>query len=92
MFLDGCYWHGCVVHGTRPKSNPEWWVEKLRANEQRDKDTDRLLDECGWMVVRIWEHEDLESSMNRVLDVYGRATAILDLPMPPVHLDQDRRG
>jgi DNA mismatch endonuclease, patch repair protein len=72
VFLDGCYWHGCGIHGTQPKSNSEWWIEKFRANSQRDGDTDRLLQERGWTVVRIWEHEDLESAVNRVLDEYSR--------------------
>jgi DNA mismatch endonuclease (patch repair protein) len=58
VFVDGCFWHGCPLHGTRPKSNSSWWAEKLAANMCRDADTDRRLAEAGWGVVRIWEHED----------------------------------
>jgi DNA mismatch endonuclease (patch repair protein) len=58
VFVDGCFWHGCPDHGTRPKSNSEWWKTKLAANHARDRDTDRILAELGWLVVRVWEHED----------------------------------
>ncbi len=58
VFVDGCYWHACPVHGTMPKSNKEWWNNKLRMNVQRDRDTDTKLAELGWRSVRIWEHED----------------------------------
>lgn len=62
VFIDGCFWHGCPVHGTIPTANAEYWVPKLRANRERDADTDRRLREAGWTVVRIWEHEDPESA------------------------------
>ena len=28
VFLDGCFWHGCPLHGTWPKSNTDWWKAK----------------------------------------------------------------
>jgi DNA mismatch endonuclease (patch repair protein) len=27
VFVDGCFWHGCPLHGTWPKTNTEWWRE-----------------------------------------------------------------
>ena len=66
VFVDGCFWHGCPVHATSPKSNAEWWAEKLAANVQRDRDSDARLREAGWLVVRIWEHEDAEQAADRV--------------------------
>ena len=38
IFIDSCFWHLCPVHGKIPKSNVEFWTEKLRRNQQRDKD------------------------------------------------------
>lgn len=58
VFVDGCFWHGCPAHGTHPRANREWWLEKLGANRGRDVDTDRLLQFAGWTVLRIWEHTD----------------------------------
>lgn len=58
VFVDGCFWHRCPLHGTSPKSNSNWWRDKLDANVVRDRSTDRLLSEAGWTVLRFWEHED----------------------------------
>ena len=69
VLVDGCFWHGCPEHGVKPRSNSSWWREKLAANHARDRDTDRLLGEAGWAVVRIWEHEPVERATRMVLDV-----------------------
>jgi DNA mismatch endonuclease (patch repair protein) len=58
VFVDGCFWHSCPLHATRPKANADWWSEKLARNVTRDRDTDRQLEAAGWTVVRMWEHED----------------------------------
>lgn len=58
VFIDGCFWHGCPVHGTTPKRNADYWGPKLAANVERDRDTDRRLEAAGWHVLRFWEHED----------------------------------
>lgn len=52
VFVDGCFWHGCPDHGTQPRSNSAWWQQKPTANAARDRDTDRLLAEAGWTVLR----------------------------------------
>ena len=66
VFVDGCFWHACPEHATWPKTNPEWWEEKILRNVARDRDTDRRLAEAGWTVVRIWEHEDHREAATRV--------------------------
>ncbi|WP_264028983.1 very short patch repair endonuclease [Cellulosimicrobium sp. SH8] len=72
VFVDGCYWHGCPQHGTRPRSNSDWWSAKFAANQSRDRDTDRLLQELGWTVVRVWEHEHSDAAADRVEKVVRR--------------------
>ena len=67
IFLDGCFWHGCPMHGTWPKKNAKWWREKIVANQRRDRDTDRKLKAAGWTVVRAWEHEDMDVVVNRIV-------------------------
>ncbi|MEU9183134.1 very short patch repair endonuclease [Streptomyces sp. NPDC048484] len=57
VFMDGCFWHGCPQHATRPKANAEWWREKLDGNMARDAETTRHLAASGWTVLRFWEHE-----------------------------------
>jgi DNA mismatch endonuclease, patch repair protein len=75
VFVDGCFWHSCPVHGARPKSNAAWWVEKLDNNVWRDRDTDQRLTEAGWQVVRIWEHEPAEQAAKRIAHVVANRTA-----------------
>jgi len=67
VFVDGCFWHGCPKHGTWPKANAEFWREKILQNRRRDRDTDRRLRKAGWTVIRVWEHEDMNSAAKRVL-------------------------
>lgn len=75
VFVDGCFWHGCPEHGTQPKSNATWWAEKIAANIQRDRDTDRRLAEAGWHVVRVWEHEPAAQAALRIADLVTGTTA-----------------
>ena len=58
--IDGCFWHGCPEHYVLPKTNSEYWVEKVRRNAERDADTDARLRANGWSVLRFWEHEPVE--------------------------------
>ena len=71
VFLDGCFWHGCPIHGTWPKRNSDWWRAKIEANVRRDRDTDARLVALGWCVVRVWEHEAPEEAAQRVAAVVG---------------------
>lgn len=72
VFCDGCYWHGCPQHGTWPKANGAWWRDKIAANQQRDIDTNSSLESKGWLVIRVWEHEQASDAADRVV------TSILD--------------
>lgn len=79
VFVDGCFWHGCPTHGSSPRQNSAWWTQKLAANYARDRDTDRMLDELGWTVLRVWEHEDFSEAAARVAaSVLGARLAARD--------------
>lgn len=58
VFIDGCFWHGCLDHKHEIRQNGEYWTEKLRSNVERDADTNWRLKTAGWTVLRFWEHED----------------------------------
>jgi DNA mismatch endonuclease (patch repair protein) len=66
VFVDGCFWHRCPLHATFPKANATWWEAKLEQTFQRDRRNDSALEEAGWGVVRIWEHEDPRAAAARV--------------------------
>jgi DNA mismatch endonuclease (patch repair protein) len=57
VFVDGCFWHSCPKHRTKPANNAAFWRRKLAANKARDRRVTRMLRQMGWRVVRIWEHE-----------------------------------
>lgn len=61
VFVDGCFWHRCPLHGVMPKANRSFWQDKLQRNVQRDAETDQTLLSTGWIPLRFWEHEIDES-------------------------------
>jgi DNA mismatch endonuclease (patch repair protein) len=73
IFVDGCFWHGCPIHKSEPKIHREWWEQKITANVIRDGDTTSTLSKQGWKVVRIWEHEDPQEAVAKVLRLVNRA-------------------
>jgi DNA mismatch endonuclease (patch repair protein) len=58
IFVDGCFWHACPLHGTVPRANPSYWPPKLRRTVERDRATSTRLERAGWAVLRFWEHEE----------------------------------
>ncbi|MFE2995085.1 very short patch repair endonuclease [Nocardia sp. NPDC059246] len=72
VYVDGCFWHSCPQHATRPKNNAQWWADKLAGNVARDRDTDARLAAAGWTVVRVWEHEAADSAADLVMRALAR--------------------
>ena len=59
IFVNGCFWHGhegCKYY-TTPKTNMEFWVNKVRRNKERDSKVQRELAAMGWHSITIWECE-----------------------------------
>jgi len=75
LFVDGCFWHSCPLHGTRPATNSRFWREKLARNAERDIEQANRLRGAGWTVLRLWEHEvfeDAERAADHVIEALGR--------------------
>ena len=73
VFVDGCFWHSCPEHATRPKKNAKFWADKLARNRQRDKEVNSKLTQQGWRVIRVWEHEiknDLGAVVQKIISAY----------------------
>lgn len=75
VFVDGCFWHACPKHATKPKGNAAFWKQKLGRNVARDREQTRLLKKTGWRVLRIWEHELARKNEARLLARLRRASA-----------------
>ena len=67
IFIDSCFWHGCLLHASMPQTNQEFWINKIERNKQRDKEVTEYYKEKGWNILRIWEH-DLKSDFAGTVD------------------------
>jgi DNA mismatch endonuclease (patch repair protein) len=76
VFIDGCFWHACPEHGSKPKSNQWYWSPKLAKNVERDRAADEALAQAGWTVVRLWEHTPLEDAVALVVDAVGQPKSL----------------
>lgn len=68
LFINGCFWHGhanCKFAVT-PKSNTNFWQNKIRGNIERDQRNRQQLEHDGWKVLTVWECE-LEKDRDRTL-------------------------
>jgi DNA mismatch endonuclease (patch repair protein) len=57
VFIHGCFWHGhdhCHLYRL-PKSNTDFWAEKVGVNKERDQRTYDILRGSGWRVITVWE-------------------------------------
>lgn len=57
VFINGCFWHmhegnPCFV---MPRSNQDYWNNKLKRNKQRDEENAAILRNLGWHVIVVWE-------------------------------------
>lgn len=59
IFVNGCFWHGhdnCEIFRL-PKSNVEFWQQKLARNRARDIRVLDLYKQNGWTALVVWECE-----------------------------------
>ena len=64
IFVNGCFWH---KHNCKyfkwPKSNTEFWRQKIEGNVRRDADNFAALTAEGWGYMVIWECEIKEKNL-----------------------------
>lgn len=72
IFVNGCFWHGhkgCKQF-VLPKTNTEFWQNKIAHNRQRDQRNVALLRSNGWQVITLWAcsltKDKLENTMQQV--------------------------
>jgi len=69
IFINGCFWHvheGCKYF-VWPKSNVDFWNEKLIRNRCRDAENYTTLSNLGWKVIIVWECELKPTHINVTL-------------------------
>jgi len=59
IFVNGCFWHGHkdCRYFVIPKTNTDFWLNKINTNIERDKHKQEALKELGWNVIVVWECE-----------------------------------
>ncbi|MBR6319378.1 MAG: DNA mismatch endonuclease Vsr [Prevotella sp.] len=72
IFVNGCFWHGHHVHLPSgdspfavenskcckiPATNRDFWMAKIRRNQERDRQEKRQLAAMGWHCITVWECE-----------------------------------
>ena len=83
IFVNGCFWHGhqiqfiihnsqCIVESSEcckiPKTNREFWVNKIRRNQQRDIEDQQRLAAMGWHCITVWECDLKAKKREETLD------------------------
>ena len=57
IFVHGCFWHGHAncKYFVVPKTNTQWWIDKITGNKANDKKAIKALKKDGWKVIVVWE-------------------------------------
>ena len=67
IFVNGCFWHRHDCKWFRwPKSNADFWKNKIESNVERDNRNYNLLKEEGWNVIVVWECQ-LKKQFNQTM-------------------------
>lgn len=69
IFVDSCFWHGCKKHCRMPKSNRDYWIEKINRNKKRDGLVNAYYRKNHWLIIRIWEHnlENIDKYIDKII-------------------------
>ena len=73
IFVNGCFWHGHegCKYFVVPKTRTEWWLNKIKETQKRDREAEIELNVLGWKVITIWECElkpkTVQSTLNSLL-------------------------
>lgn len=73
IFINGCFWHGHenCKYFVWPKTNREFWRDKINTNISRDRKDYQQLQAMNWKVIVVWECElkdHREQRLSKLLD------------------------
>ena len=70
IFVNGCFWHGhkgCDLFVV-PKTKTEWWLNKIKTTQKKDKQSEIELNVQGWRVIYVWECELKKDKVDETLN------------------------
>lgn len=66
IFCDSEFWHGKDWEVLKPQlqkgSNPDYWINKIEKNRNRDSEVNSRLLFLGWTVIRFWGKDILKNT------------------------------
>lgn len=68
IFVNGCFWHGhkgCDFF-VIPKTKTEWWLNKIKNTQKKDRQAEIALNVLGWKVITVWECDLRASTLDSV--------------------------
>jgi len=69
VFVNGCFWHR--HHQCRfayqPKSNSQFWSDKISGNVERDQRNQLKLRSLGWRIYIVWECDISPKELDRLV-------------------------
>ena len=80
IFVDGCFWHGCTRCQKHRGLRGEFWVGKIDTNRKRDERVTAELEQSGWTVLRVAEH-DIRTKSARHETIARLVSLIRDNPV-----------
>ncbi|MBQ0116082.1 MAG: DNA mismatch endonuclease Vsr [Bacteroidales bacterium] len=83
IFVNGCFWHGHSCQTKFPRTNVDFWTEKIARNRERDYRNHADLTAQGWMVITLWECELKKKRLDETLHRLLNTLQLLE-PVPPV--------
>lgn len=88
IFVHGCFWHKheACKYAYTPKSNTEFWIDKITSNVERDKTNTEKLSVAGWKVIIVWECEVRHTYKHDISALIDKLTnTILEISSPKVY-------
>lgn len=69
IFINGCFWHGHMFckDSHIPKTNSEFWFNKIRNTQKRDQKAEKELNSLQWKVLKIWECQITKETLKSVI-------------------------
>ena len=70
IFVNGCFWHGHdgCKYFVLPKTNTEFWENKIKGNKERDIKEQKELAAMGWHCITIGECQLKSAARDQTLE------------------------
>nr|WP_321487625.1 DNA mismatch endonuclease Vsr [uncultured Draconibacterium sp.] len=70
IFVNGCFWHGHkgCKYFVVPKTRTDWWLNKIKETQKRDREKEIELNVLGWKVITVWECELKSKQQKQTLE------------------------